>query len=87
MVNIDEGRIEQKLESDASRYLKKYPAQINLLESKSLLSKVRPITPMDVYTLGRMLEQFEEYRAMCEDDGTLSQLGKIPDVALTRRAA
>lgn len=65
----------------ADSYLTKYRPFIEALESKSLLSKVRTITATDVYALGKQLENFEVYRDLCEEDGTLAQLGKIPDVA------
>jgi hypothetical protein len=70
-----------RIERSADSYLTKYRPFIEALESKSLLSKVRSITANDVYALGKQLENFEVYRDLCEEDGTLAQLGKIPDVA------
>lgn len=70
-----------KVEQKADQYLKKYRSHIEAMESKSLISKVRTITPYDVYALGHQLESFELYKNMCEEDGTVAQLGKVPDVA------
>jgi hypothetical protein len=74
-------RMNEQAEMAADRYFSKYRTHMELLESHSLLSKLRQITPYDFYALGKQLENFEAYKEMCEDDGTLSQLGKIPNVA------
>ncbi|QIG71829.1 major capsid protein [Rhizobium phage RHph_TM39] len=80
-ISIAEQLKGQKVEKDAERYLKQYRTFVESLESKSVLSKVRSITAQDVYALGKQLESFEVYKALCEEDGTLAQLGKIPNVA------
>lgn len=72
---------EHNVEEKAERYLNSYREQMEFLESKSQLSKVRPIGAHDIYALGSQLENFEIYREMCEADGQLSQLGPIPTVA------
>jgi hypothetical protein len=74
-------RLNEQAEQAADRYFRKYREHMQLMESHSLLSKTRSITPYDFYALGKQLENFEAYKAMCEEDGTLSQLGKIPNVA------
>ena len=74
-------RLNEQAEEAAGRYFRKYRDHMELMESHSLLAKTRPITPYDYYALGKQLESWEAYKAMCEDDGTLSQLGKIPNVA------
>lgn len=61
-------RLNEQAEMAADRYFKRYRTHMNLLESGSLLSKVRSITPYDFYALGKQLEQFEVYRQLCEDD-------------------
>lgn len=66
----------------AERYAKKYAPQVNLLESASILSKVRQIRPYDIYALGSQLESFDTYKAMCEADGNIGNLGRVPDIAL-----
>ena len=65
----------------AEEYAKRYRSQMDLVESKSLLSKVRPVTHYDLYALGSMLENYETYQQICERDGNLGNLGRVPDVA------
>ena len=65
----------------AESYHRKYRKQMNELDQYSLLGKVRSITPYDYYCLGTQLSMFEEYLHICEADGSLNQLGPIPDVA------
>jgi hypothetical protein len=72
----------QEIENQAEAYLKKYKRQIEFLESESLISKVRSVDIHDVYTLGKQLESFEAYKTVCEEDGSIAQLGKIPNIAL-----
>ncbi|GEK08026.1 hypothetical protein HUZ36_14295 [Pseudoalteromonas sp. McH1-7] len=72
----------QAIERKADHYFTKYKPFVEALERNSLLSKVRAINTTDVYALGKQLENFQVYKRLCEEDGTLSQLGKIPDVAL-----
>jgi len=86
MKAIHEHALGNKVEKDADRYEKKYHTQMRVLEN-SPLAKVRPITPYDHYALGKQLEAFEIYKSLCEDDGTLAQLGKIPNVAFTMLSA
>jgi len=82
MEKMSEDRIMGKQhEREADRYFNRYKSHVQMLEDHSLLSKIRSITPYDVYALGKQLESFEVYKELCEDDGTLSQLGKIPDIA------
>jgi hypothetical protein len=73
---------EHLAEGAAERYLKQYPDHMKALESHSLLSKVRSITPYDIYALGMQLDAFQAYKKFCEDDGTISALGTIPNIAL-----
>jgi len=70
-----------QVEKDSELYLKKYRTQVEMLESSSLISKVREITPYDIHALGKQLDTFTVYKDLCEEDGTLAQLGKIPNVA------
>jgi hypothetical protein len=52
------------------------------LLDQSLLSKAKGgLEPYDVYALGKQLESFDSYLLLCEEDGNLGQLGKIPQIA------
>jgi hypothetical protein len=80
---INEGLtlMDQKIKADAEHLYEKYRDQMDLLKG-SLLCKVKGgLEPYDVYALGRMLESFDSYVSLCEDDGNLGQLGKIPQIA------
>lgn len=79
----EQGRREQILYDRADRYLRQYGQYMAVLDMpESLLYQARKgaITPYDIYALGSMLESSEEYIAMCEEDGTVNQLGKLPNV-------
>lgn len=79
-ISINEQLKGKKIEQDADRYSKIYRPQLDLLES-SPLSKTRSITAFDYYALGKQLEQFDDYKRMCEEDGSVTQLGTIPNIA------
>jgi hypothetical protein len=81
-MSINENAIGARIDSGASQYAEKYAPFMEALQNKSLLSQVRTITSNDVYALGKQLENFEIYKELCEEDGSVGQLGKIPDVAL-----
>lgn len=61
-------QMNEQVEQAADRYFQKYRSHMELLESHSLLSKTRSITPYDFYALGKQLEAFEVYKQLCEDD-------------------
>ena len=71
-----------KIKKVAEQYHERYRAQMDLLENKSVLAKVKgSIDYYDVFALGKQLEQFEFYKALCEEQGNVNLLGKLPDVA------
>lgn len=71
----------KKIASLAEGYYEKYRSQMDLL-NKSVLAKVnRGITEFDVFALGKQLESFDAYRALCEENGNTNLLGQIPNVA------
>lgn len=77
-----------KIKKIAEQYHERYRKQMDLLESKSILAKVKgSIDYYDVYALGKQLESFEYYKAMCEEQGNVNLLGKLPDVAFDVIAA
>ncbi|MDK1290155.1 hypothetical protein [Pseudoalteromonas umbrosa] len=81
-MSLNENAIGARIDRGAEQYFDKYKPFMEALEKKSLLSQVRSITSNDVYALGKQLENFEIYKDLCEEDGTIGQLGKLPDVAL-----
>lgn len=80
-MSINENAIGARIDNGASQYAEKYAPFMEALQNQSLLSQVRTITSNDVYALGKQLENFEIYKELCEEDGSIGQLGKIPDVA------
>jgi hypothetical protein len=72
-----------KRESGAEAYIKKYPSQMASLD-KSPLSRVRPhgLEAVDYVNLGKQLESWEGYHKFCEADGSVTQLGQYPNIAL-----
>jgi hypothetical protein len=48
---------------------------------------VRAITTWDLQALGFQLDAFQAYRKMCEDEGNVTALGTIPNIALDVIAA
>jgi hypothetical protein len=74
--------LENKLKKEAEAYFDKYRPQMEALEH-SLLAKVRGGRPSisDYYALGKQLEQYDMYQSVCEEEGSVNLLGKIPVIA------
>ena len=81
MKMMNESVLSDKFERGAENYFNKYRDQMESLQSKSPLSKMRTITAFDIYQLGSMLESCDEFFAMCEADGSNGDLGIIPRIA------
>jgi hypothetical protein len=70
------------VERQAEVYYNRYKKHMQSFESKSMLSKVRSITPYDLFVLGKQLEAFDLQRMiMTEEQGNVNLLGKLPSVA------
>jgi len=83
MGNLDEKAELQlkKVESLAEKYYDKYGKYIDLLEH-SMLAKVKgKVEPYDAYALGKQLEQWDTYKRICEEQGNVNLLGRIPTIA------
>jgi len=80
---MDESKTMKAFERKADKYYDKYRDQMDDL-NKSVLAQVRggSINSGDVYALGAQLEQWENYKAMCEEEGNVNLLGKLPDIAM-----
>lgn len=70
------------MEDKAELYFKKYKSQIQDLQEHSILKKIRPINAFDVYSLGKMLEQWEDLVKLAEADNSVADLGTLPRIAL-----
>jgi len=74
---------ESLVERDAELYYKKYRPQLEAFESNSLLARSgQSVNPSDIYAVGKQLEQYEDYQRFVESNGTLAELGQIPNMAL-----
>lgn len=79
-MNLQEMK-EKGMAKQAEMMYEKYRKQMDLLE-KSVLAKVKGgLTSSDVYALGKQLEAFDAYVALCEEEGNTNQLGQLPKVA------
>lgn len=64
------------------QYFDKYRDYMEFFESKSTLAKTRAVTNEDLWALGQQLENFEEYKSFSEANGSMSDLGVLPNIAL-----
>lgn len=71
----------RRIDNDAEKMYEDYREQMDLLEASPLAKITGGLTSMHVYSLGKQLRAFDEYKAMCEDEGSSNQLGKIPNIA------
>ncbi len=78
---INEGALERSVDKKADNFFKKYRDQMESME-KSPLAAVRTPSSYDYYALGTQLDAWENYVEMCEEDGTVNALGKLPNIAL-----
>jgi len=80
MADMVESRV-KKMEQEAEILYERYRPQMDLFE-KSIVAQLRGgLQPYDVYALGKQLEAFDVYKQICEEDGNVNQLGRIPDIA------
>lgn len=72
----------EKVLRGAELFLKnpKYKPYMEALE-ESPLARVRSITPMDYVCLGKQFRQFESYKRMVNEIGSLADLGQLPKYA------
>lgn len=77
---------EKKTERLAESYFKKYKKHLQAFE-KSLVSKAMDLSEHHLVQLGKQLDQWGVYTEICEANGSLQNLGELPKVALTFRAA
>lgn len=74
-------RLSDKADQKAQEYFEKYRKQIESLEKDSILKEVRNINSYDISALGQQLENWDNYMVMCEETGSVSSLGNIPNIA------
>ena len=81
---LNENKITESIERNAEWYAKRYRPQMEALENHSPLARARQngITQHDVCNLGSQLAQFDAYVKYLNEEGSLSDLGKLPQVAV-----
>ena len=65
----------------AEGFWNKYKQYIQSFE-KGLVAKAMDITEHHIVQLGKQLDQWEQYKTLCEANGSLNTLGELPKVAL-----
>jgi hypothetical protein len=81
MEKINEVEKLRKIENLAEDYYRKYRPQMKILEKSPLAKVKKSISAYDVFSLGKMLESFDSYMSICEEEGNVNMLGKIPLIA------
>lgn len=74
---------ESKFEEMANRYGEKYGDYLSIYESRCQKAKAGlNVTTQDLATFGAMLDRWDQYVDFCESNGTLAELGPMPNIAL-----
>lgn len=79
---ISEERLLSKQDQETDRLYRKFKPYMESLASHSTLARMRGIQPADLLALGKMLESFETLVQIKEADGSVSDLGQLPNIAL-----
>lgn len=66
----------------AEKYQKRYKGYMSVMENDSALSRSCSLQPHHYAQLGMMLDKTKNYMKLKEADGTLADLGRVPQVAL-----
>ena len=75
-------RLTDRADRKAQQYFERYRKQIENLENNSVIKEVNgEISSHDITALGQMLENWDDYVMICEENGTVSNLGTIPNIA------
>ena len=83
--DFDETSLQRQIEGSLDRYWKKYRPFMEALENESPLAKIKGgVDEMDLWSLGSLLEQFDNYNNFMGESGSgsVGELGMIPQVAL-----
>lgn len=78
---LHEGKMAQ-MEKQAERLYEEFKPQMDLLSKSPLIRVKDTMSAYDVYALGKQLESYEQYKAMTEAEGSVGDLGRLPNIAL-----
>lgn len=74
---------ESKFEQMVDQYSQKYGDYLSIYESKCQKAKAGlSVTTHDLATFGKQLETWDNYVNFCESNGTMAELGPMPNIAL-----
>lgn len=77
---MEESRIAQIAQESAKLY-EQYRPQMDLLAKSPLVKAKKTMSEYDVYALGKQLKAFDYYKSICEADGSVGDLGRLPNIA------
>lgn len=78
---LNEAQMQVRIDKSASKYYDRYKRQMRMLQDYSPLARARRIESSDIYGLGQMLESWDTYVDIINEDGKISDLGPVPRVA------
>lgn len=81
---MSEALIEKRtvdIQNQADVLYEKYRDQMDVLQESPLAKTTNGLQAKDVFALGKQLEAFDAYKEICEEEGSLGDLGKLPNVA------
>jgi len=74
---------DQNIEQKINQLGEKYAEQLNFFESNSTKAKVEgKVSSEDLFALGQQLENFDKYVAFSEANGSVGDMGVIPNIGL-----
>ncbi len=71
-----------KLNEQVDQFFEKYSDHMEFFKTQSHVAKTRGVNNEDLYALGMQLENYEDFQAFAETNGSLGDLGVLPNIAL-----
>ena len=71
-----------KMNDKVSEYFETYRDHMEFFEAKSNIATSRGVTSEDLFALGQQLENYEDFQAFTEANGSKADLGVLPNIAL-----
>jgi len=71
-----------KMNDKVEQYFEAYRDHMEFFEAKSNVAGTRGVTNEDLFALGQQLENYEDFQAFTEANGSKGDLGVLPNIAL-----
>jgi len=71
-----------KMNDKVTAYFEQYRDHMEFFEAKANIASTRGVTNEDLYALGQQLENYEDFQSFTEANGSSSDLGVLPNIAL-----